>query len=245
MIEIDVKELIKLEADLKKFAARALPFATRQTINQAAFETMRGYKAAARNEMVLRNKWTEKSIQVEKSKTLRVSDQAAVVGSIAEYMSTQEFGGTERGDRGKHKPIATSYAAGQGEHAQPRTRLPRKPNKLSNIQLRRLQGRKAKTRKQAMIFAVQEAVLSGERTVYLDLGRRKGIFRVIGGRKKFKRGWPKGAKIKMLWDLSRQSVRVPRNPLLGPATTSVQQKMPGYYIDAIRYQLKRHKILGY
>lgn len=235
MFEIDSKDLKRLEGDLKTFARRAYPFATKATINRAAFETRKEYQSNMRDDLILRNKWTERSVRVEQAKTLNVSRQEAVVGSLAEYMATQEFGGTVRGKSGG-QPIATNYAAGQGTSNAPRLRLPRKPNQLKSIQLKRgvrgVAGREART-----VATVRAAAAAGDKFVYLDLGRRKGIFRVLGGKRK--------PYLRMVWDLTRKSVHVPRRPLLLPATNTVQRRIPEYYRDALLFQLRRAGVLGY
>lgn len=242
MIEIDTKEVKKYEQDLKYFARRALPFATKATLNRAAFETQRVAQDTIREKMITRNRFAVGSVRVEQARGLRTNSQEAKTGSIAEFMATQEFGGLVRGG-GQNKPIPTRYASGEGRGSVSRRKLPRKPNKMSNIKLKN--KRKAKNRKQRNIFAIQDAVTGGSKYVYLDLGRRKGIFRVIGGRKNFKRGWPKGAKIEMVWDLSQTAVRVPRNAWLKPSTDKVTPRMQQFYGEAMLYQLKRHKILGH
>lgn len=227
MIEIDDKEIRRFAADLKTFAARAYPFATKATINRAAFETRKGYQENIRQSLTLRNKWTGRSVQVDQARTLNVQRQAARVGSVAPYMADQEFGGTVRG-KGKTKPIATSYSAGQS--GRPRTRLPRRPNQIKNIRLRG--GRKA-----GNAAAVRMAAETRTRFVFLDLGRRRGIFRVLGGKRK--------PYVRMVWDMSRRSVDVPATPLLAPATRETETRLPRFYGEAALFQLKRHRILGY
>ncbi len=233
-LEIDAGQVKQYESDLKHFARKAYPFATRQTVNKAAFETRRGYQARIREDLTLRNRWTEQSVRVEQARTLTVSRQAAIVGSVADYMATQEFGGVEKGG-GKYKPIATSYSAGLPEDAKPRTRLPRKPNKLSNIQLKS-RGRKLSRRARNKV-AVLMAAKSGDKYVWLDLGKRQGLFRVLGGKR--------NPRVRMVWDMSRRSVRVPKKPLLLPATRAVQAQLPQYYAEALVFQLKRAKVFGY
>ena len=237
MFHIDNKSIKRLEADLKAFASKALPFATKQTLNRAAFDAQKEARSIVSQKMVERNKFTRQSIRVDQAKTLNLRRQEAAVGSIADFMADQEFGST-KASRGRHGvAIPTSFSAGQ-QGQRPRTRLPRKPNKLASIRLK--QGkRKPANKRQRTLFAIQDAVTSGNRTIFLDLGKTKGIFRVVGGRKKFKRGGPKGAKLKMLHDMSNKTVRIPRNPWLAPATKRTEKKIPGFYRDAIVFQLKR------
>jgi len=230
MLSLDVYKIKQLELDLKTFKGRAYPYATRQAVNQAAFKAQKVAQLRVRNEMILRNAFTARSIRVDRARELVVSRQMAVVGSVAPYMETQEFGGTVL-KRGKHgKPIATGYAAGQ-EAQKPRTRLPKRANQLGVLQLKN-RRKKGRGRLQQNLIAVKEAAATGAKFVYLDLGKRKGIFRVLGGKRR--------TYIKMVHDLSHKSVTVPRNQWLLPSAKEAQRSMPQYYLDALRYQTARH-----
>jgi hypothetical protein len=232
MLMVDDKQIKRYERDLKAFASRAYPFATRQTVNASAFKAREIAQGNVRANMVTRNKWTERSIQVDKTSTLNVQRQTAIVGSMADYMETQEFGGTEKSSSGKGVAIATSYSAGQ-EGQRPRTRLPRRPNKMAAIQLQK-RRKKGTSRVQQNFIAVREAAASGTKFLYLDLGRRRGIFRVTGGKRK--------PKIKMVHDLTRSSVAIPKNPWLAPAVRDTERYMPEIYRDALVFQLQRNKL---
>jgi len=233
MITVDTKELRRLESELKVFARRAYPFATKATINSAAFSAQRTARKGIKQKFTTRNRFTEQSVRVEQAKTLNVSRQSALVGSTADYMVDQEFGGTKVKKGKKGVAIPTSYSAGQGENKQPRTRLPRKANKLQNIVLKRRRKRGA-SRAQQNLIAVKQAAASNRKYVYLDLKRREGIFKIIGGKNK--------PRIKMVHDLSRKSVRIPRSPWLGPAVTKTVPKIPEMYVKALRFQLQRNNL---
>lgn len=229
MIKLDDKNLKEFEAELKTFARRAYPFATKNTINKAVFETQKISRRDVSVKMVERNKFTKQSIQVDQARTLNVQQQAATVGSTAGYMEDQEFGTIKRKSGSKGVRIATGYSAGQ-EGQQPRTKLPRRPNKMQNIRLRKRRI-KADTRKRRNISAIRQAATSGNKFVFLDLGKRQGIFKVTGGKRR--------PKIKMVQDMTEQSVTIPRNPWLKPAVDVVQLRMPTFYRDALIFQLKR------
>lgn len=242
MFDINDKQLKRFESDLKQFAKQAYPFATRNTLNATAFQAQREWKHEISQNMVQRNRFTQQSIRVEQTRELKVRHQAAVVGSTAPYMDEQEFGGVKRARGKEGVPIPTSYSAGQGQ-ARPRTRLPRAANKLARIRLRKGKRRIAKTPKQRLIFAVQDAVNSGRREIFLDqdntAGPRTGIYKVIGGKRGKKRGWPSGAKLKMLYDLSDKAVRIPRNPTLAPAVARARRAIPLIYKSQLIQQLQR------
>ena len=226
----DFKEIAQYEDDLKQFAAKAFPFATRKTINDGAFQGQRIARADIGRTMTTRNTFTKRSIQVEQSRTLRVSNQFALLGSIADYMEVQEFGGVKTKQGKEGVAIPTSYSAGEGENAQPRKRLPRRGNKMASIQLQN-RRKNGGNRKMQNMIAIKQAAKTGREFVFLDLGRRKGIFKVIGGARR--------PKIKMVHDLSNDSVRIPRNPWLKPATDEAARMMPAFYADAMRFQLRR------
>lgn len=233
MFKINDREIKNFESDLKTFARRALPFATKNTLNQAGFHARKLAQRDIQVKMVLRNTFTKRSIQVEPTRTLNINRQATTVGSTAPYMEDQEFGATKNKTGSEGVTIATGYSAGQ-ENQRPRTRLPRKPNKLQNIRLKH--RRKQGSRKQRNAQAIQQAASSSNKFTFLDLGRRKGIFKITGSRKRI--------KIKMVWDMTRQSVKIPANPWLKPVVDTTVVKIPEFYRKSLIFQLKRNNLFN-
>lgn len=235
MLEIQSDDIKKMQLALERVASAALPYAERSALNSAAFYTQRAARERIREDFINRSRFTERSVRVAQA---RRPGSPAIVGSIADYMETQEFGGTKTA-RGDGLVIPTAYSAGETGK---RTRLPRPANRFKRIKLAKTRGRVAKTRAQSVIFAVQDAVTTGKRTVFLDLKKRRGIYKVVGGRKSFKRGWPKGASIRLLHDLSRRRVSIGSRPWLAPAVAEANARMPEFYFEALKFQLRR---LGY
>lgn len=229
MFAINDRDIKKMEGDLKAFARKALPFATKQTVNRSAFTAQKIARESVREDMTLRNRFTVQSIQVDQARTLQISRQAAIVGSIADYMEDQEFGGIKSKTGKEGVTISTGYSAGQ-ENAQPRTRLPRKANAMANIALQR-RSKKGQNRRQRNLIAIKQAATSGRKYIFMDLGKRKGIFKVIGGKRR--------PRIKMVHDMTKQSVVIPRNPWLLPAVNKTQPMMSRFYKDALTFQLRR------
>ena len=230
MFNVRDEAIRQMESDLKTFAARAFPFATKNTVNQGAFRARTYAQENIDQNMTTRNKSTRNSIRVEQTRELTVSRQAAVVGSIADYLADQEFGATKSASGSEGVALPTAYSAGQGEGARPRTRLPRKPNKMSNIQLRN-RTQSGASRKQKNLIAIKGAAASGRKFVFLNLGRTKGIFKVMGGRKR--------PRIKMIYDLSRPSVVIPRNPWLAPAFERARADLPDIHLRSLTFQVRR------
>lgn len=240
MLTISTRGLQAYEAKLVAIKSRALPFAVRNTLNGAAFVTRSASVVKVKSDMTVRNKWTERNMQVERARGYDMSRFEAKAGSRLDYMATQEFGGVRRKKHKHGVPIPTSYSAGQSENARPRTRLPRKPNRLANLTLSRRQ-RKASSPKQRLLVAVNMAVQTGKRALFLGTPegiKTQGIYRVLGGRKT-KRGWPRGARLKMLYSLEEDAVTIPRSPWLEPSTNVGKRAIPKLYAKAIRQQLAR------
>ena len=229
-IKIDDKDIKKFERDLKAFAHRAYPFATKATVNTAAFTAQKLARRDVTIKMIERNKFTGQSIQVEQSRTLDVRRQEATIGSTAPYMEDQEFGATKIKRGAEGVAIPTTYSSGEAMGATIRERVPRRANTLAAIKLQR-KGKRGGTRKQQNLIAIREATNSTRKFIFLDLGKKKGIFKVIGGRRK--------PKIRMIHDLTEQVITIPRNPWLKPVVDTVELQIPGIYKKALRFQIKR------
>lgn len=195
------------------------------TINSAAFDTMRDAKSNVEKKFILRNKFTDKSIRVKKA----LKDKPAIVGSVLEYMATQEFGGTVTKGSKSAIRIPTSFSAGQGR-ANKRTKSVRLKNRINKISLAPKLLNSKMSNKQKLIVMVSEAVKSGVRYIYLapPIFKHKGIYQVVGG-KYTARGWPKGAKLQLIWDMERDSIRIKKTPWLKPAVDKVVPTMKATY----------------
>jgi len=224
MLTLDDRNIRKYERDLKRFAARAYPFATKAALNGAAFAARTMAIDNVREDLTLRNKFTVGSIRVNRVQGLNVRKQQAAIGSIADYMRDQEFGAVKSRTGSEGVAIPTSYSSGEGDNARPRKRVPRRPNQLKNIKLRKSRRRNNKA-------AIMQAATSGRKFIFLDLGRTKGIFRVVGGKRR--------PRIRMVYSLNRTSVTIPASPWLRPATREGERRLPSLYREALIFQLKR------
>lgn len=238
MLTIDDSEIKKLEKDLKIFASKAYPFATKQTINDTAFKARDLARKNIKKEMIIKNQWTMRGIKVDKARTLVVSQQEASTGSVDDYMERQEFGGVVRG-QGIGKPIATSASANQGRSTL-RTRATTPSNRLNKIRLHKRHRRALKSgmnQRQRIAAQINQAAQDNEKYVYLETKKRKGIYRLAGGKRR--------PRIKnMIWDLSKKQYSTPKNPWLKPAADEARKHTPIFYRDALIFQLKRIGMLS-
>lgn len=224
MLLVDTRQLHRYELVLMRLKSSALPYAIRQAVNDTAFQARRLGLENVNKKLITRNTYTARSIRVERA---LAGSTTARTGSTEGYMARQEFGGftAKRGRVGL--PIPTTYSSGEGLQASVRRRMPRKANMLNNIQVR---GKRARGgRAQRNLVAVKTAARGGN--VYLDMGRRKGLFRVLGSGKR--------RSVRMLWDLTSTRTITPKKPWLLPASRTAMTYQGVYYRKALIYQLER------
>lgn len=220
--------------DLKAFAHKAVPFASRNAVNTTAFEAMRQWRGEIKRSFVLRNQYTERSIRVEKAQGGRGGGRIeAVVGSLAPYMSTQEFGGTVSGKSGK-KAIPGPVAAGQPPGAK-RTKMVRAGSRMSRLKIQRI---RTTNKRQYNAVAIAMAKRRGQKVAVLHRpGGGKGVFEIRGSKRK--------PNPLLLYDVSRGSVRVEATPTLQRTLRRMDARIPRIWFDAVLAELKRHRIAGY
>jgi len=232
LFDVDTRELRKLEKSLLALKKKALPFAARETINGLAFEGQAAWRRELPGKMRLRNKWTERSIRVEKEKRgLNINTMKASVGSTEEYMREQEFGATlpMRGREGFGIPAA---APGQRKN---RPLVPKR-RQLSAIKLLpRTRGNRAQRIHAAMHLAKKRGSSS---YAFLRMkGGRKGIYELNPGKRRL--------AIRKIWDLSKRAITKPKNPTMTVIEKRVRPLGPGIYREALIRQLRLHKAFGY
>jgi hypothetical protein len=250
-VSIDTREIDRLSKDLKNFTKAAFPIATQRFLNNSAADAMRQARSIIKVDMILKNKFTERSILFNPTrKTLKINQMFSAMGSTQEYMADQQFGAVKF-KTGKHGvAIPTSEAAGQGR-SKPRTKAVISRNKLQNLILQNRNIRVGKSKrkpaheKQRNLLIVKRAIKTGKRYAYMvlgDSGQTEGIFKIIGGMKTTKRGWPEGARLKMIYDLSRPSVVIPKNDWIEEAVDGTKVKMPRMFIKELQNQARRHSL---
>jgi hypothetical protein len=165
MFTVKITGAKEMVADLKRMREKAIPYALKNALTTAAFETRSIWQREIRSTFVNRNTYTANSVRVEQASTTKL---VAKTGSIADYMDEQEEGATIKGS-GKHKAIPTAAAAGQAGGGK-RTKLVRGRFYLGAIQVAHpaLSG----GRRQQNAIAIAVARKKGQKVVLLN--RPKG-----------------------------------------------------------------------
>lgn len=238
MFTIDVSDIEKLEKHILEFKEKALPHATRNAINNGVYKAQQEARSEVKATMIMRNRFTIQSIQYDKAKSLKIENQIAIVGSTQKYMADQEFGETKNKTGKEGVAIPSPYSS--GESGLPRKKLPRKPNTLRMIELTKGRKKGVSTRQRNFV-AIKMAVKSKKRFVFLQLGKKKGIFRVLGGSMKGKK-YQRPRELKKVHDMTYDSVKIPIHKWLYPSVMRIKALMPEIYVKELWKQVKKHNL---
>lgn len=235
-VYVDTKDFKRLHESLERFASKAYPHAMRNALNGCAFELRKGWQSEIRQTFTLRNRFTERSIRVEKASGIDVRGMKAVTGSVAPFMGDQEVGASVRG-RSRHKAIPSPIAGG-GSGAGKRPRLVAGRYKLSAVMVAsQPMAKYGRRRQNAVSLAI--AIRKGERFALLNRtkGKGRGIFEVKGLKRK--------AKTRLIWNVSKGSVKVKPEPTMRRAVARSKHAFERVLYDSLLFQLKRNKVFGY
>ena len=230
-VNVDTKDLKRFERDLRNFKSKAVPYASRAYVNNQAFEARKEWQDILPSKMKLRNKYTTNSIRVDKTSSLDINRQQSIVGSLAPYMDEQEDGYKE-GKSGKH---GVALPAAAPSKRKTRGRIS-KARQLGSINIMpRIRGHRSRQVAASMAMARKRG---GPQYAFLQLKKgRMGIYQLDPSRKRL--------AVKKVWDLSKSSVTIPKNPTMEPAVQSMAKRRDALWRDALLFQLRRHRILGY
>lgn len=224
MISADMKSARRYARQLKTINRRAVPYAIRQTVNDLAFGGRAEAVKIVEARFTTRNKWTTKTINVERAKDLSERTEA-VLGSTQEYMARQELGGYN------DSPVPTPAAAGEPVGARTRQKVVRKQNRTPNLNVKRRAG-------VALPGRVRMAIADRTRLVKADRGDNvePGIYRVKGGTNRN----PGRAQLVMV-KANEGRTRTPAARWLTRAGDQIAPRAGFFYTRALQFQLNRMK----
>lgn len=229
---VTIRGLDELVRELDAISRRYVPAAARETVNKLAFEGRALWQDEMRKALTLRNRFTERRALVDPARTFHMRTMFARLGHTEPYMAWLEEGKPERASK-RFRPIPTEVAAGQSPGSlRGGRKRPVRPSaiitRLGNIAVK---GAKSRSRKANNARAISGAIRSGRRLALLDFGRGKGIYRVMGRRKK--------ARLVKLYDLSRRTTPVPRTPTLERALARLAPRAVTIAQAALERQVMR------
>jgi hypothetical protein len=229
--KIEFRGLDELQRELEQLAKRSIPYAARETLNGLAFAGRKIWQDQMASTLTLRNAFTQRRVLVDRATGSRMGDMEAVLGHTEDYMRRLEYGIGERGRRGG-LAIPTEAAAGQAKGSLPAGRKRAVRPALIIRALGKVKRQSSSMpRKARNARAVREAIKNGTRLAYLDLDKRRGIYKIMGGKKR--------PQIRKLYDLSRRAVPLPRIPTLQRTLDAALLQAPTIGLAAIQRQLDR------
>lgn len=228
IIDIDVSDFADFGESLGRLKEKAWPYAVRGTLNTVAFDTSREWRRQIENgDLQVRNTFTVRAITVDKATGTNIMNMRSTVSAPkAPWLEKLETGGIE--ERGN---VPTGSAAGAGLSKPKRKRALGKNATLASVTLapRVTRG----SRRQRNRVAVKMAVASGRKLVFLDLGKRRGVFKVMGSKS--------NPQVRMLFDTSKPSHQVKKHATLGPAVRLVTPRLAKIMKAEVDKQIKLHK----
>ena len=247
MLSVDTRHLKQFERDLLTYRASAYPYAVRNTLNDLAFGGQGVWRAELGKRLILKNKYTQSSVRVEKATGTKVEKMQSEVGSVADYMDDMERGGA-RTNQGKIKPVVTSVGAGQGRGTRPRTKTVRRAHTFANMGNRIGGWKRPKNSNADLLVGAYYALKQGRK----HFKSRDKVFYIRGGsianRNVGGRDVPGvvGLKVDMVWDTSERAYSMAPRRIMEPTMERfTAERFDTYYLLRVAQQLKRHRILNY
>lgn len=228
-IGVELRGLDEMQSALEQLSKKGLAAAARETLTQCAFHGRRIWQENLEGSNILRNRFTQSRVLVVPARGSSLRDMEAVLGHPSQYVADLEEG---KGDRAKGSavPIPELAARTGGD----KRKLVGKPNKLATIG-RLAKGRpRGSTHKARNAQALRVARKTGQKLVVLEGPRSRGIFRVLGGRRK--------VKVRKIWDLSHRTVSRPKRPTLQRSLDAALQLAPAIAERAMEKQLELLKV---
>ena len=258
---IDSREVRELEKKFGKFLYRSWPYIVRYTLNDIAFETRRQAQRVIRETFNLRNKYTETNVIVTKVPTgmndpRKMFSQVGALKKLegrgntkakpSNYMRDQEFGATQT-KNGKHGvPIPTRFSTGDESipsKKKPPEKLPTRRNFLHSIKMAK--GHTGGDRHSRNAKRIAQAKKNKQRVVFLELAKSKGLFelRRTDSRRKIRGRIRKVTKLRMLWDLSEQSITIKPTSWLHRSRMKAAPHIGPIYGRQLKKQLRFRKLI--
>jgi hypothetical protein len=230
--------LFALNIDTKKAhagfvnIALAQGIASKNTLNTIAALTRKNYIKNAQDNLTLRNTFTKRNIQFEKTNYIKIKRQVTRAGATtrASYMELQEEGGIKKSKSGRNLAIAQTYARGGSNK---RTVL--KANYLRKIQ-RNTTRWTAKGTKKSRTVAV--AYMSHKNRLFMNYAKNIYLitsFNKINGRVRFKK--------RHLYNVSERKANIKPTAMLMPATRQPVRDAQNIFNSNVRKLLRQKKII--
>jgi hypothetical protein len=230
-LNIDTEKINRGFVDIEKASNRA----AKNTLNIVAAISRRNYVKNVKDNLILRNNFTTRNIQYEKTETEDISQMETRVGARdrAEYMDPLEKGGKRRSKRGSALAIPQLFARGGSNR-----RLVTRQNYLRKLKSKKVKGKfKKKFRSKKAMGVARAAVAYREKKVlrYSDNIFLIASFKKNKSRIQFKK--------KHLYNLSQRTAKIKSRKMLLPAIEKPVHDSQNIYNSQMKKLLKSTEII--
>jgi hypothetical protein len=242
-LDVNTNAVIELTAKLEKLHKSAFPSAVRNTLNRAAFETMKEIPNQASKTFTTRQKTFFKRMSiVERANGFNVKTMASMVGidaskdqRLADNLAAQETGGTVNGRKiTPHDDARTSRS-----FKKPVSRKNYVTKVKAHDATRAFKSHKG-SRKTKFIAAVMSTAMSGKGHMMLMTGNRGLIYEVKSVRQNIKNRKVQ-FKIKKLYNVRKTDKHtVQSNQFIKKSVFLSTKQIPEYYKESAEFQFKKH-----
>lgn len=227
---IDEKKLTQGFVDIGK----AMQIAGMQTLNIQAALTRRNSHKEVENEFTLRNTFTKRNIQFQKTELKKISDMQSSAGATerADYLELQHMGGLRRPKAGSKLAIAQSAARGGTNR-----RLVSREFYIKKIKNQTVKGKtKFRSKKAA---AVAGAYVAYKQKKFFK--HNENIYKVTSFRKS--KGGQVRFKKKHFYNVSERTTKVKRNPWLYRSSQQPAKDGQSIYNSQVKKLLRQKNII--
>lgn len=225
----------------------------RNALNHGVFTARTKWHGEMSENLILRNNFTKKAVNVVRATGSDILKMRAIVGSRAPYMDQVEDGQTES-KKGKHGvPVPTGYAAGQ-EGANPTTKLIRARFRIGATNTNNIHNQVSRFPTTRQRNAVTIALARRQNVAFgvLETKSGVGLYKINKGRAAAKRSkrrrrsraraapspvsFSSSGAPKLVWSYHNPTVRMRPHPTLEPTVNTMRRLMPNIFTAYLKKQ---------
>jgi hypothetical protein len=211
----------------------AAGIASKNTLNILAALTRKNYLKNVESSLILRNTFTRRNIQFDKTDFVKISRQVTRAGATekASYMELQELGGLKKSKSGNNLAMPQIAARGGSKR-----RLVLKSNYLRKIQRKTVRWPKGKGSKKSRTIKV--AAIAYKKQMFMNYGKNIYLitsFNRINNRIRFNK--------RHIYNVSQRNARIKPNPMLLPATRKPIRDAQNIFNSQMKKLLRQKQII--
>lgn len=234
-MDIDDRQIRRLEKQINLLSDHAIPIAIQQTLNNVARKAWREGRRNTDREFQNRNTYSKRSQTYQQTRELDIDKMVAIAGSSAQYLAEQETGFTRTSKSGGVW-VPTAEAADQS--GQTRTKPIKAKFRRSRIRMAKPKTKRPVSAKQAHFFKLINAVRSRSGYFFGEFKNTKGMWKIEGS---LDTGRLVLTGVRLLYSATRRTVYTPKTAWHSEGVDVANRDLEGEYYRALKRQFARLK----